>query len=152
MAAKDATFEEVTMDMTPMIDVVFLLIIFFMVVNEITKMQIHAGIILPLASEARIDDRPPPGRLVLNVDKDGDVYSANKKWDDAALVRLLQIEASVSKDPVDGFSNRAILLRADARVKYSKIAQIMYKCQMQKIWKLSFGTKPVDPSAGPEIL
>lgn len=147
MAATDATFEEVTMDMTPMIDVVFLLIIFFMVVNEISKMQLHEGIILPLASEARVDDRPPPGRLVLNVDRDGEVWSANKKWGKKALDRLLQIEANVSKDE-KGYSTRAVLLRADGRSKYSDIAMIMYQCQTNKIWKLSFGTKPIDPATG----
>ncbi len=147
MAASDATFEEVTMDMTPMIDVVFLLLIFFMVVNEISKMQLHEGIILPLASQARVDDRPPPGRLVLNVDRDGAVWSANKKWGTKALDRLLQIEAKVSQG-ADGFSKRAVLLRADGRARYVDIAQIMYQCQKNKIWKLSFGTKPIDPATG----
>lgn len=135
------------MDMTPMIDVVFLLIIFFMVVNEIAKMALHEGIILPLASQARVDDTPPPGRLVLNIDREGDVWSVNKKWGTKALDRLLQIEAKVSQGD-DGFSKRAVLLRADGRSKYSDIAMIMYQCQKNKIWKLSFGTKPIDPSTG----
>lgn len=147
MAASDATFEEVTMDMTPMIDVVFLLIIFFMVVNEIAKMQIHEGIILPLASQARVDDTPPPGRMVLNIDRDGEVWSSNKKWANDALDRLLQIEAKVSQGS-DGFSERAVLMRADGRAKYYDIARIMYQCQKNKIWKLSFGTKPIDPATG----
>ena len=54
----------VDMDMTPMIDIVFLLIVFFMVVTELTVQQ--AEVILPVASEATVEE-PQPGSRILFV-------------------------------------------------------------------------------------
>lgn len=52
----------VEMDMTPMIDIVFLLIVFFMVVTELTVQQ--ARVVLPVASESRVEE-PQPGSRIL---------------------------------------------------------------------------------------
>ncbi|NCG55285.1 MAG: hypothetical protein GWP35_00110, partial [Proteobacteria bacterium] len=54
----------VDMDMTPMIDIVFLLIVFFMVVTELTVQQ--AVVVLPVASEATVEE-PQPGSKILFV-------------------------------------------------------------------------------------
>ena len=54
--------EGVEMDMTPMIDIVFLLIVFFMVVTELTVQQ--AVVVLPVASESRVEE-PQAGSRIL---------------------------------------------------------------------------------------
>lgn len=54
----------VEMDMTPMIDIVFLLIVFFMVVTELSVQQ--AVVILPVASEAKVEE-PQPDQVILVV-------------------------------------------------------------------------------------
>ena len=63
--------KESELNMTPMIDVVFLLITFFMVVSEITRQDDIEDIKLPLVMAAIPDDNPDPDRLVINVLKDG---------------------------------------------------------------------------------
>lgn len=55
----------VNIDMTPMIDLTFLLIIFFIVVNDMSKTELEE-LKLPIAMEAG-KDVPPPGRPILNV-------------------------------------------------------------------------------------
>lgn len=56
---------DVTMDMTPMIDLVFLLIIFFILVNDMSKKELEE-MKLPVATMAG-KDTPPPNRPILNV-------------------------------------------------------------------------------------
>lgn len=56
---------EVSVDMTPMIDLTFLMIIFFIVVNDMSKTELEE-LKLPIAMEAG-KDVPPPGRPILNV-------------------------------------------------------------------------------------
>lgn len=56
---------EVAIDMTPMIDLVFLMIIFFIVVNDMSKKELEE-MKLPVATEAG-KDTPPPNRPILNV-------------------------------------------------------------------------------------
>ena len=66
MASKRAkkTDYGVEMDMTPMIDIVFLLIVFFMVVTELSVQQ--AVVILPVANEAKVEE-PQPDQVILVV-------------------------------------------------------------------------------------
>ncbi|MDP6849407.1 MAG: biopolymer transporter ExbD [Planctomycetota bacterium] len=56
---------EVDIDMTPMIDVTFLMIIFFIIVNDLTQQELE-DLKLPIAIQAGHDD-PPKGRPILNV-------------------------------------------------------------------------------------
>lgn len=56
---------ELNIDMTPMIDLTFLMIIFFIVVNDMSKTELEE-MKLPIAMEAG-KDVPPPGRPILNV-------------------------------------------------------------------------------------
>ncbi len=56
---------DVEVDMTPMIDLTFLLIIFFIIVNDMTQQELE-DLKLPIAIQAGHDD-PPPGRPILNV-------------------------------------------------------------------------------------
>lgn len=63
--AKAAAKVDVAMDMTPMIDLVFLMIIFFIVVNDMSKKELEE-MKLPVATMAG-KDVPPPNRPILNV-------------------------------------------------------------------------------------
>lgn len=63
--AKRQADVEVTVDMTPMIDLTFLLIIFFIVVNDMSKTELE-DLKLPIAIQAG-KDVPPPNRPILNV-------------------------------------------------------------------------------------
>ncbi len=63
--AKPQADVEVVIDMTPMIDLTFLLIIFFIVVNDLSKTELE-DLKLPIAIQAG-KDVPPPNRPILNV-------------------------------------------------------------------------------------
>ena len=50
-------------NLTPMIDVIFLLIIFFLLVSELSDLQVAAEVKLADAKTAAQNDRPPPERI-----------------------------------------------------------------------------------------
>lgn len=66
----------VSFQITPMIDMTFLLLIFFMVTSKLSKEQVKIDISLPTASAARIPD-DLSNRDVINVDGEGNFYIAN---------------------------------------------------------------------------
>jgi|FLOH01.1.fsa_nt_gi biopolymer transport protein ExbD len=63
--AKRTANTEIEIDMTPMIDMTFLLIIFFIIVNDMSQKDLEE-LKLPIAMEAGHDE-PPENRPVLNV-------------------------------------------------------------------------------------
>ncbi len=134
-------------DMTPMIDVTFLLIIFFMLITELADVS-KAKLKLPIAEKAEPDDKAVPGRVVLNILRNGDVVVMGQKYDDAALDNLLAMEAKISKAGTpDGFPSRAILIRADARTAFENVQHVMAMCMYRQLWRIAFGTAdPENPN------
>jgi len=127
-------------DMTPMIDVTFLLIIFFMLITDLADVS-KAKMKLPRAERAEPDDKVVPGRVVLNILRNGDVVVMGQKYDDARLDNLLAMEAKISRaGSTDGFPSRAILIRADARTEFENVQHVMAMCMYRQLWRIAFGT------------
>ena len=137
------------LNMTPMIDVVFLLITFFMVVTEITRQDDIADLELPDVEVAMPDDRPDPERLVINIKKDGSVWFGGAQRTEKELLDALEVEARLSREEGTGVSDRLILVRADARCPFKYIKKLMRFCTMKRIriWRLAFGIKPRETAA-----
>ncbi|MDA0838904.1 MAG: biopolymer transporter ExbD [Planctomycetota bacterium] len=137
-------------NLTPMIDVTFQLLIFFMVTSEMAKLDNIKELQLPKADKATPDESPPPDRLVINVlprleDKDGVKFIVGGDERDLdALTQLIYRESKLSRGK-DDFSSRPVLIRADRNVSYRHIQQLMNLLMRERIWKLSFGAAKKDP-------
>ena len=81
--------EVVSFQITPMIDMTFLLLIFFMVTSKLSKEQVKMDVSLPTASAAKIPD-DLSNRDVINVDKEGNYYIANVMASGEQLKQHLQ--------------------------------------------------------------
>lgn len=79
--------EHVGFNMTPMIDVVFLLIIFFMTVSQLNQ-NVLPAMELPISGFA--DDSGPRSTFVLNLDSDGQLRVNQEVIERAELDALLQ--------------------------------------------------------------
>ena len=130
---KRAEGTEVALDMTPMIDVVFLMIIFFMIVSDLTQQDL-AELTLPVADQA-ISDEMVEGRLVVNVLPDGAIEIKRKKYptlDDPMAVTVLRnyLALEVQKGEMEdgGFSEKPLLIRADKKTEFKHLQKIMRIC------------------------
>ncbi len=68
--------EELKMDMSPMIDLVFLLLIFFMVSSHLIIVKIDKSVDPPVAEAAKAPENAE-GRIVVNIHADGSTYTEN---------------------------------------------------------------------------
>lgn len=138
---------ELELNMTSMIDIVFLLIIFFMTVTEMTKLDARAGIQLPIADQARVKKEPDPERVVISIEdkKNGSVgiYFRNVYVTPEQLRKCLHVAAQQNMDPSGKFSNREVVLRADKDVDWHNIQAVMVDCAYEKLWKLSLVARPI---------
>jgi biopolymer transport protein ExbD len=161
--------EEMKMDMTPMIDVVFLLIIFFMLITDMTQQDLEV-LTLPKAKTA-VPDEPDPKefRPVINVRQTGEMIAKREtifapatdgtKDDEADLMGYLVNTSKLMKK--DHFNKEAgtgpmipddfLLIRADRFTPFHFVQRVMTDCGNTdvQIWKiqLAAGTLTEDKKA-----
>ena len=125
--------EAIKMDMTPMIDVVFQLIIFFMLVTDMSQQDL-AELKLPYAETSQKDEMMK-GRLTFNILKDGEIEikrdrkgsmdtADTQNWVRGFLAR----EVAKGTPEPDGTSDRAILIRADKESEFKHVQKILRVC------------------------
>ena len=139
---KRLVLSDPAMNMTSMIDVVFLLIVFFMLVAEIAKDDL-VPLELPKA-RASMPEEKVKERLILNVNRVGDLYLKSKKMppDGTQFRKELKAFANRYRDPATGLCEEAVKIRGDVMTPYLKVQTIMLMCIEAKIWKVSFGAQP----------
>jgi len=125
--------EDASLDMTPMIDVVFQLIIFFVVTLKMsddkdTTIKLEDGkngIILT-------QDELPPSQLTIDVARTGRVSLSNITLTDQMLA------AKIKERKARYGADFPCMIRADFRTKHRDIARVMNICAACGVWKLSF--------------
>jgi len=122
-----------SIDMTPLIDVVFLLLIFFMVsttFDRYSKMNIE----LPEASVQETEQVPTPLEVI--VDAKGNVFIDSKKVvsPDVAIIR----EALLRR--LQSHKERAVLLSADANARHADVVRVMDAAAQANVVNLSIAT------------
>lgn len=110
--------EDIEVDMSPMIDMVFLLLIFFIVASTVIDEKVP--IIIPAAAYAKVPE-DTTGRIVVSVNKDDTMFIGPMEVDIDELKERLEIE--LEADP-----NLRILIRSGADVKYKINEKIMVAC------------------------
>ncbi len=128
-----AELPAIEMDMTPMIDIVFQLIIFFMLISDMSQQDL-AELQLPLAVTA-VKDENQEGRMIVNILTDGSIMikrtpygSLEDKNSENALRAYLLTEVQKGKRDKDGLSERALLVRADKATQFKEVQKVMRIC------------------------
>ena len=115
------------LSMTPLIDVLFMLLIFFLVATKFADEDYELDLILPAASEAQ-PLTVQPKIVIINVDADGRYLVDGKFLDIDELSLLLQ--QTVANNPV----NQTVHIRADKRVPVEYPVQAINACMKAGIY------------------
>jgi biopolymer transport protein ExbD len=124
--------EHIGFQMAPMIDVVFLLLCFFVTTQIFTQWETEIDITLPTARTGEVPRRLP-GEIIVNVLEDGAAVVNGQELDQARLARMLENLA-------DLFPGQPIILRADRRTDYEHVVRVLDACREADIWNISFAT------------
>ena len=119
-------------NMTPMIDVVFLLIIFFLVSSHLARQEVHMQLDLPAAgnSQELLDVEQPS--LVVNVTTSRKLLVRGHALTPSELET--QLKQAVLKDGQD----LEVRIRSDQQVPYEVVEPIMLSCARAGIWNVTF--------------
>lgn len=119
--------------MTPMIDVVFLLIIFFLVSSHLARQEVQMELPLPhAASGSQPDQDEQQPRLIVNVAGDGQLQLAGRLVTIQQLQERLLTRRQISGDELE------VRIRSDRSVLYSRINPLMQACAKAGIWNVTF--------------
>jgi biopolymer transport protein ExbD len=118
------------MDMTPMIDVTFQLIAFFMFVLNFSEVDQDQRINLPLSELARPPDAPYEEPLTVQMTREDTVLFAGDEMTLDGLQSALQREARIIQaHPTKKTSDVTVIIRADRRVKAGRVQEVIEMCQ-----------------------
>ena len=124
--------EEFSLNLTPMIDVVFLLLIFFMVATTFLDPEREIDIDLPEAESGEASETVPD-ELVINVLKDGGLVLSGQPVDMEGLRSAL--ERAARSDP-----DTPVTIRGDREALHEAIVGVMDACGAQGLTNLAIGT------------
>ena len=106
---------------TPMIDVVFNLLIFFMVATRFAEEERSLEVELPTASEA-MPLTAKPREIYINIDDQGRFFVGNQQ------VTAAEMDALLLRASRDNPLNQSVVIRADKRVPWDAVATAMNAC------------------------
>jgi biopolymer transport protein ExbD len=124
--------DEVGFQLAPMIDMTFLLLIFFMVTTKISKEQIKVDIALPVASNALIPE-DLSNRDIISIDGGGNYYIGQRPVDKDELTSYLK-QRFIDYPPLK------IYVRADSQTPGRKIKEFMRIASEAGAINVIFGT------------
>jgi len=123
--------EEKGMDMTPLIDCVFLLLIFFMVTtvfSKVTGLQVD----LPKAAES---DMPPQQDLNIVISRTGEMEL------NGIPVTMDELEERL-REAKELFRSRTLIIKADRRTLHGTVVDVMDAAKAVGIDELAIATEP----------
>ncbi len=131
--------DNLELQMSSMMDCIFILLIFFVVTTTMKKVQKVLPIELP-ESAAALTKPEPPMEVVLSVDATGQKYFNSEAVTTTALLDRLKEVALTNPD-------QAIRLDADRDARYSDIVELVEAAQFQGLRNIELKTRTVPKPA-----
>lgn len=125
-----------TLALTSMLDVIFLLLCFFVTASVYSQWESEITIQLPSAETADEPNRLP-GEIVVNITEKGIVRLNGV---DVQLSDLMARLSKISKI----YPDQSVIIRADRATKYESIVTVIDTCRKAGVWNFSLSTSNED--------
>jgi len=123
-------------NMTPMIDVVMQLIVFFLVAGQLSQQETQVELNLPAATQGQRPPEDQSRRVTVNVLPDGTIILAGQTVTSEEFGRRLQAEHSQSREELE------VRIRSDRQVPFRVIEPLLVACARASVWKVTFAVTP----------
>ena len=111
-----------SLSVTPLIDVVFLLLIFFLVTSRFEQEEQQLELNLPQVSEA-LPASASPQELIVNIDQQGQFFI------DGQFRQLEQVEQVIARAHQNNPLTQTVIIRADKKVEWENVATVINLCR-----------------------
>lgn len=125
--------EEPTINLTPMLDMVFNLLLFFLAATTFAKEEVELDMRLPQAASGQVGGEAK--QLVVNVTAEGSLHVDGRAVTLEALRQKLA--AAQQRD-----AKQSVLVRGDRAAQFGVGIQVLDACRLAKITKVDFAALP----------
>jgi biopolymer transport protein ExbD len=119
--------------MAPMIDIVFLLLIFFLVTWQFSRSEQDSRVKVPTSTQGKEENRAI-SEINVNIRQNGEVVINGQVLTDSQLLGKLRAIVEVHE-------NQPVRLRGDGNITYQTLMGVIDICQKAGIWNISFATR-----------
>lgn len=119
--------------MASLMDIVFLLLCFFVTSSVFSQWETEVAITLPTAKSATIPGRMP-GEIILNLNADGKV-SVN-----GHVLSLEEVTKRLTRI-AENFPGQPVVIRADKTCSYETLMSLIDACRTANVWNFSLATE-----------
>jgi len=118
--------------LAPMIDMVFLLLCFFITNAVFSQWEYEIDVKLPTATTGKLEGRLP-GDIIVNVTRDGALTVNHVTLSREELLDRLSSLAML-------YPGQSVVIRADRETAYENVMAVIDLCRRADIWNLLFAT------------
>lgn len=129
-----------TVPMAPLIDIVFLTLVFFMVTSVYSTLESEVDITLPTADSAVLDQRQQ-GEIFINLREDGTIVLNNREVPLEELQDILNRVATY-------FPGGSVIIRGDRGANLGRAISILDCCRKADIQNVSFAAVTEEAKRG----
>ena len=140
--------EDPEFQIAPMIDILLVLLVFFMSISTSEVLQVSQGVVLAVAKDAKKREKPK-GEVIVNVlwnaiNNAGLIEVSEAKYDRADQIAGL-LATAVQQNP-----ETRVVIRADRNVRYEYLRSIMVAAGKAGVGKVTFSVVDKDDKAAAE--
>ncbi len=128
----------ISLQLAPMIDIVLLLLCFFIMSWKYSQSETELNVSVPTAQEGADPDRQR-GEIIINILSDSTIRVEGTTVD---LEQLRVKLTAIAKQ----YQNQPVRIRGDGGVPYQRIVEVIDTCQKSGIWNISFATQRPEPT------
>jgi len=145
MRIRDTTPPPVGFQLAPMIDIVFLLLIFFLVTYQITEQEKDLTIALPSTSEGSQEARVA-NKIVINLSKENVITISGRVLTQEELRETLKKIVRAAEVAGEGGADRQpIRIRVDRETTSEALLKLVDEIRSAGIWNIDFATTMPKP-------
>ena len=125
-------YTDAKLDMTPMIDVVFQLIIFFVVTAAMQSKAMESNVRMAMAPNGPVESVKDPRTVLVDVVEDGTIQVMKTRISEGQLLTILNNARKTSGQ------STPVVIRGDLLTKHEAIKRVMDICGKAGLWKIRF--------------
>lgn len=140
MPIKTEALEEPNLILTPMVDIVMLIMIFFMVSTEFRRRENQYEIQLPRVTEAR-PLTALPDEFVINITQAGELFVGTER----KSLQELEGEVQAAKER---YAEQVVVIRGDSEGRYQNVMTVLNLCKRVGIRNIQLANRLDDAGGG----